>query len=476
MNMDRRLFAKTLAAPLFARALAASQASPERKPNLLYVFSDQHRACSLPGQLYSDVRAPTLTRLKNEGVSFRNCISNYPVCSPYRAMLLTGRWPYQTGIIDNALQLRSDETSLAKVFAGAGYCTGYIGKWHLSPGGERGVFIPKGPARQGFDDWHVWSNTGQHFDKSFTFDPDTGARIQPKGYNATLMTDTAIEFIRNYRDRPWMLMLSWNPPHTSFEDAPPEYVRRYDPAALRLRPNVPAESASGRQKFSREKVRHSLQGYYAHISALDAELSRLLSVLDQTGLAGDTIVVYTTDHGDMLGSHGFYGKRVPWEESCKVPFFVRYPGVVPAGRESDGLFSAIDIYPTLCGLAGLNVPSHCAGHDLSGAVRGDAMNTPESAFLMHIKKDNATGGNDNPAPLFRGIRTARYTYAVAEDGAWRLYDNIEDPYQLRNMIDLPQGAKLAHDLDGLVLEWLKKAGDPFPYQETCRKRSSLDRS
>jgi arylsulfatase A-like enzyme len=471
--MNRRQFAKTLAAPLLANNLAASQFTTKRRPNLLYVFSDQHRACSLPGEPYSDVQAPTLARLKKESVTFCNCVSNYPVCSPYRAMLLTGRWPYQTGIIDNDLQLRSDEPSFAKVFGSAGHRTGYIGKWHLSPGDERGVFIPKGPARQGFDDCHVWSNTTQHFDRSFTFDPDTGAKIQPKGYNCTRMTDQAIEFIRNYQDRPWMLMLSWNPPHTSFEDAPPEYVRRYDPAALRLRPNVPADTTMGQKKFSREKVRHSLQGYYAHISALDAELERLLNTLDQTGLATDTIVVYSTDHGDMLGSHGFYGKRVPWEESCRVPFFVRYPGAAPAGHESDVLIAAIDIHPTLCGLAGLNVPSYCAGRDLSGAVRGDAIKTPESVFLMHIKKENSTGGRDNPAPLFRGVRTSRHTYAVADDGAWCLYDNIEDPYQVRNLLDQSQGKRLAHDLDGLVLEWLKKADDPFPYQETCRKRSSF---
>jgi arylsulfatase A-like enzyme len=469
MKMDRRQFAKTLAAPLFATP-------SQPKPNLLYVFSDQHRACSLPGEPYSDVQAPTLARLKKEGVTFRNCISNYPVCSPYRAMLLTGRWPYQTGIIDNGLQLRSDETSLARVFAGAGYRTGYIGKWHLSASDEGGGFIPPGPRRQGFDDWHVWSRTNSHFDTSFTFDPDTGAKIQPKGYNATLMTDQAVEFIRNYRDRPWMLMMSWNPPHTNYGDAPAEYLSRYDPAALRLRPNVPEESTTGPQKFSRERVRQSLRGYYAHLSALDAELARLLSLLDQTGQAGNTMVVYSTDHGDMLGSHGFYGKRLPWEESCNVPFFVRYPGVVPAGREAQALFSAIDIYPTLCGLAGLKVPPQRAGRDLSGAVRGDAMTTPESVFLMHIQKDNASGGQNNPAPLFRGVRTARHTYAVADDGAWCLYDNLEDPYQLRNLLDLPQGTKLAQDLDELVLEWLKKAGDPFPYRETCRKRSSFSRS
>jgi len=465
MNMNRRQFAKALAAPLLAPR--------RRKPNLLYVFSDQHRACSLPGEPYCDVEAPTLRRLRKEGVSFRNCISNYPVCSPYRAMLLTGRWPYQTGIIDNDLPLRNDEVSLARVFDGAGYRTGYIGKWHLSPGDEGGTFIPPGPARQGFDDWHVWSHTNQHLDKSFTFDPDTGARIQPHGYNATLMTETAIQFVHDYRDRPWMLMLSWNPPHTSLEDAPPEYVKRYDPGALRLRPNVPAEGAYGHENITPGTVRRWLQGYYAHISALDAELARLLKTLDETGLANDTIFVYSTDHGDMLGSHGFDGKRVPWEESCRVPFFVRYPGIAPAGREADILFSAIDIYPTLCGLAGLAVPKHCAGRDLSSAVRGEATVAPESVFLMHIKKDNATGGRENPAPLFRGVRTARHTYAVADDGAWCLYDNREDPYQLHSLLDSPGGAKIARELDDLVVEWLRKADDPFPYREVCRKRSSL---
>jgi arylsulfatase A-like enzyme len=144
---------------------------------------------------------------------FNNCISNYPVCSPYRAMLLTGRWPYQSGIIDNALQLRSGEFPIGEAFRRAGYRTGYVGKWHLSPGDEGGHFIPAGPARRGFEDWQVWANTNQHFDKSFTFDPDSGQKIRPKGYNCTLMTDEGIGFIERQKKEPWMLMISWNPPH-----------------------------------------------------------------------------------------------------------------------------------------------------------------------------------------------------------------------------------------------------------------------
>jgi arylsulfatase A-like enzyme len=331
----------------FVQSLGASLAAPAprtRKPNLLFVFSDEHRACSMPGEPYNEAQAPNLARLAREGISFRNCVSNYPVCSPYRAMLMTGRWPYQTGIIDNALQLRDEETSLGETFARHGYRTGYIGKWHLSPGDEGGKFIPNGPGRQGFEEWHVWSGTNQHFDKSFTFSPDTGERIQPKGYNCTRMTDTALEFIRDYRARPWMLMLSWNPPHPVYDDAPEEFMKRYDPASLVLRPNVMGGAGP-------KALRRSLQGYYAHITALDAEMGRLLKRLDETGQADNTIVVYTSDHGDMMGSHGFGGKRLPYEESCRTPFLVRYPGTAPAGRTSDVLLSAIDIYPSLCGLA-----------------------------------------------------------------------------------------------------------------------------
>jgi len=418
----------------------------------------------MPGEAFNEAHTPNLEGFARESMTFRNCISNYPVCSPYRAMLLTGRWPYQTGIIDNALQLRPDEVSIGETFRRAGYRTGYVGKWHLSPGDEGGEFIPKGPARQGFEDWHVWANTNQHFDRSFTFDPDTGSKIQPTGYNCTLMTNEGLDFIERHRSEPWMLMISWNPPHPNFLDAPPEQKERYQPEALKFRPN--AENVN-------PALRRNFQGYYGHISGVDAEFGRLLNKLDQTGQAAKTIVVYTSDHGDMMGSHGYGGKRLPWEESCRVPFLIRYPGTIAPGTSAAGLFSTIDIYPTLCGIAGLKAPAHCVGRDLSSAMRGKAANFPESSFLMHIRKENATGGENNPAPLFRGVRTNRHTYAVAEDGRWLLYDNREDPFQVHNLIDDPSAAKLAGDLDGMMLDWLKAAGDPFPGERLRRKRSAL---
>ena len=461
MNPTRREF--------LAGAAAAAVAAPApRKPNLLYVFSDEHRACSMPGEAFNEAETPNLERFSREAMTFRNCISNYPVCSPYRAMLMTGRWPYQTGIIDNALQLRLDEISIGETFRRAGYRTGYIGKWHLSPGDEGGSFIPKGPARQGFEDWHVWSNTNQHYDKSYTFDPETGRRIQPKGYNCTLMTDEAVDFVGRHREEPWMLMVSWNPPHPNFNDAPPEAKERYHPDALKFRPNAGKKSAG-----ITPGLRQSCQGYYGHISAVDNEFGRLMRKLDETGQTDNTIVIYTSDHGDMMGSHGFGGKRLPWEESCRVPFLIRHPNHIAPASNATGLFSTIDIYPTLCGIAGLKAPGHCVGRDLSAAMRGQSVRFPESSFLMHIQKDNASGGENNPAPLFRGVRTDRHTYAIADDGRWCLYNNVEDPYQMHNLIEDAGSAKLAHDLDGVVLDWLKKAGDPFPYETARKKRSSF---
>ena len=450
-----------------ATASAVAATTP-RKPNLLYVFSDEHRACSMPGEPFHQAHTPNLERFSREAMTFANCISNYPVCSPYRAMLMTGQWPYQSGIIDNALQLRPEGIAIGETFRRAGYRTGYIGKWHLSPGDEGGHFIPKGPARQGFEDWHVWANTNQHFDKSFTFDPESGRKLQPQGYNCTLMTDEAIDFIGRHRSEPWMLMVSWNPPHPNFLDAPEAEKKKYDPEALKFRPN-----AGKPGKGITPALRKNCQGYYGHISAVDTEFGRLLHRLEETGQSDNTIVIYTSDHGDMMGSQGYGGKRLPWEESCRVPFLIRKPGTVAPGSTTAGLFSTIDIYPTLCGVAGLTVPSHCVGRDLSAAMRGEKVRFPESSFLMHIQKENASGGENNPAPLFRGVRTDTHTYAVADDGRWCLYDNREDPYQMHNRIDDPGAAKMAHDLDGLVLDWLKKARDPFAYEQIRKKRSSL---
>ena len=444
-----------VAATAFGSTARGSNGETRRRPNVIYAFSDEHRWQSMSFAEQPELQTPNMRRLGSEGVSFSHCISNYPVCSPHRAMLMTGRWPYQQGVIDNNIPLSSDEMTVGKAFQAAGYRTGYIGKWHL--GGERAEPF-------GFDLSLIWSRTGSHWDESL-YHPAEGEPVQPKGYNATLMTDQALDFIERNKERPFFLMLSWNPPHSNFLDAPDEKKRLYpNENSLPRRKNVVLQPSEGEEK--EETIFDSntwpyFQGYNAHISAVDDEIGRLMKKVDDLGLAQDTILVYSSDHGSMMGSHGLGSKRQPYEESIRVPFLIRWPGLVPAGVAPDSLFGTIDIMPTLCSLAGIPIPESCMGLDFSPTLRGAKGPDPEMQFIMHISKKNASHGEGHPAPLFRGLRSGRYTYAYYPGKPWCLFDNQEDPFQLANLIDDPGKGGPRKEMDEMLRECLGKAEDPF---------------
>lgn len=457
-KLPRREFMGRVATGAAAAALSscvsASSTKGRRKPNVIYAFSDEHRWQSMSFAQMPGLHTPNMQALASQGVTFTHCISNYPVCSPHRAILMTGRWPHQQGMIDNNLQLSPDEMTLGKAFKAAGYDTGYVGKWHL--GGTRAEPF-------GFDLSLIWSGTNNHWDKS-KYHPRDAGPVQPKGYNATLMTGQALRYIEEHRGNPFFLMLSWNPPHSNFLDPPPEKLALYPEGSLPRRENVPADARSGEKGDKRIWGQNSwpyYRGYHAHISANDDELGRIMAKLDELGLAEDTILVYSSDHGTMMGSHGLGSKRQPYEESIRVPFCIRWPGVIPAGVASHALFGTIDIMPTLCSLCGLSIPVTCMGRDFSPTLRGGQGPDPEMQFIMHISKKNASHGDKHPAPIFRGVRTRRYTYAHYPDRPWCLFDNEEDPYQLNNLIDDSSKAALRKELDKRLREFLREAEDPF---------------
>lgn len=480
--MDRRQFVqKSLAAGLAAVTPATGAQKPrERRPNVLYVFDDEHRCQSMPGEPFSDsIVAPNLDAFRKANFSMDCCISNYPLCSPYRGMLMTSLWPFQNGITRNWIQLGTEFKSIGHAFADAGYRTSYVGKWHLSGPGHDRAFVPPGAHRQGFQDWHVWGAVDKHMSYSFTFDPDTGAKIQPEGYQATLMTDQAVKIIKNQNgDKPWMMIVSWHPPHFPVDNAPEADEAFFADKKVSLRPNVETGKGTG-AVASPESIEQFHRGYYAHIRAIDREFGRLLKVLDDTGQTQDTIVVFTSDHGEMAGSHGRMYKQVPHEESARVPFYVRYPGSTPKGAKSDTLFSSIDIYPTICGLAGVSIPSQLKGKDFSATLRGGTTPASEVVFLMNIGESDvmkdftpANGGGLAP-PEFRGLRSKTHTYAVAADGRWMLFDNWSDPYQMHNLVDDPTQRPLMDHFDTLIQAWLKDAHDPFQYATAVSKRSGI---
>jgi arylsulfatase A-like enzyme len=509
--MDRRQFIQTGVAAGIVAALPAlaGLSKPTKRPNLLYIFDDEHRFQSMPGEPYSDsIKAPNLDAFRRANFSMERCISNYPLCCPHRAMLLTGLWPFQNGVTRNWIELGTEFQSIGHAFSNAGYRTAYVGKWHLSGPGHDRAFIPAGPHRQGFQQWHVWGAVDRHMSYSFTYNPDTGEQMQPAGYQSTLMTDQAVKIIQEQKgsETPWMMIVSWHPPHFPEDDAPEDDEAFFADKKVALRPNVKTGISDRGPVRSKEALETFHQGYYAHIRAIDREFGRLLKALDETGQADNTIVIFTSDHGEMAGSHGRMYKNVPFEESVRVPFLVRYPGVTPKGKSSETLFSSIDIYPTLCGLAGIPVPAHCKGRDLSAAMRGQKVMDAEVVFLMNegggkaeaaagaigaapmSAAPQAQGGHVSDAPPtargtdgngggfappnFRGLRSKTHTYAVAQDGRWLLFDNVKDPYQQNNLIDDPAKKPMIDHFDKLIAHWLQQANDPFEYATAIQRRSA----
>ena len=477
--MDRRQFLRnsatlsTLAAlPRTARAMA-----PATKPNLLYVFSDQHRAIAMPGERDSQVIAPVLDRFRKNNLQMRAAISNYPLCVPHRGIFISGLYPNQSKVNNNESTLEPTMPGLGQTFRSAGYKTAYVGKWHLYHGENE--WVPPGPYRFGFDYWRVWANTNKHYD-GISFD-ESGNRINVPGYQPTRMTDEAIQFLQSQKGAkdPFFMVLSWNPPHPPF-NPPPNDQAHYDPATLTIRPNVRLPKPEDKltnpypQLASMETLREAEQGYYGGVTAIDKEFGRLLQTLDELGMADNTIVIYTSDHGEMMGSHGHMAKQMPHEESCHVPFYVRIPKTTQAST-SDRLFASVDIYPTLCGLAGIPVPAHCSGQDFSGVMHGAAGGPdPEMVFLMN--NQGPPTRQEVNVQTYRGVRTRTHTYAVQLDGQWCLYDNTADPYQLHSVLHEPAHKEMIAHLQKAMLAWGKQTGDTFPYEAAFQRYSSYPTS
>lgn len=429
-----------------------------KQPNLLYLFGDEHRGQAV-GYANTEVRSPVLDALAAEGIAFDNAIANTPVCTPMRGCLLTGQWPLRHGAVSNDLPVRTgpETPSIARALAGAGYRRGYAGKWHLG-GWPRDRFTPPGPRRLGFDDlWVSWECHHQYMRPKYQLNDDPTPILLHDRYEPEVQTDIALAWLGDHLDthagEPFCLFVSYGPPHGPYRPIPPGTEGLYDPAALTLRPNCP-ESA---------KERQDLADYYAHVTALDSQIGRLVSFLRGRGALEDTLVVYSSDHGTMLGSHGHHNKQQPWEESINVPLVMRPPrGMVTdasRGSRSDLLIGVLDYAPTLLGLLGVPVPRAMEGRDLSGLICGDGGERPTSVYIGElICCDQALGEGIVP---WRGVRTERYTYARDVNGPWVLYDNQADPYQRRNLVDDAAAAPVRAALEAELRRWMDRLDDPL---------------
>lgn len=429
------------------------------KPNVIFVFADQWRAQDVGYNNNPQVKTPAIDQFAIESVVFSNAVSGCPVCCPYRASLLTGQYPLTHGVFYNDKALNPDATTIGKVYKQAGYETGYIGKWHLNghePGEKtfeaRKKFIPK-ERRQGFDFWQVLECT-HDYNNSFYYE-DSPEQMKWQEYDAIAQTKSAISYIhdKSRSAKPFLLMLSWGPPHEPYETAPEKYRQMFNPDNIKVRPNVPDEL--------REKARKDIAEYYAHIAALDDCMKELLTAVKNSGIEENTIFVFTSDHGDMLYSHGEVKKQKPWDESLLVPFLLRYPEKLGNTRKVIEMpINTPDIMPTLLGLSGIEIPASVEGSDYSKVITGKEKPDNDAVLIQcpvpFHQWNYGVGGRE-----YRGVRTARFTYVRDLKGPWLLYDNLEDPYQMNNLIGTDEMIFIQSDLENQLQELLLKTNDKF---------------
>lgn len=423
----------------------------KKAPNVVFVFADEMRAQATGFNGDPNVLTPNLDQLASHAVNFTNTISSCPVCCPYRASLLTGQFPLTTGVFVNDVQINPESESLGKVFKAAGYQTAYIGKWHVD-GHGRESFIPK-ERRQGFDYWKVLECSHNYNNSSYWGNDDKKSKW--KGYDAFAQTDDAVNYIQDRKQdgNPFIMILSWGPPHTPFEQAPEKFKQLYENKLLNLRPNVPAD-------FRKDAV-SDLIGYYGHISALDSCIGVLQKTLSETGLDKNTIFVFTADHGAMVRSHGYVNKQRPYEESINVPLLIRYPEAFGnKGKKNNMLICSPDIMPTLLGLCGLPIPKTVEGVDKSPVMKGAAKDTTKAVLIASYQPFGQWPRNHDGVE-YRGVRTQRYTFVKNLQGPWLLFDNQKDPYQMNNLVNKKQYSKIQANLEKELTKILRKQKDEF---------------
>ena len=439
--------------------LAACQIQKNRKvphklPNVLIILADQWRAQAVGYAGDPNVKTPHIDALAQRSANFEFAVSGNPVCTPFKAALITGQRSLTNGIFMNDVRLDTAALTIAEVLGNQGYHTGLIGKWHLD-GQRRLGYIPPGPRRQGFQYWKGINCDHNYNHSAYYFDDDTTLHYW-KGYDAIAETRDAKKYITDHagRQAPFFLMLSWGIPHAPYRAAPDKYKAMYDPTEMQLRPNVPDRI--------KKRVQRDLAGYYAHISAMDELVGELVETLKTAGILDNTIILVTSDHGDLLGSQGMYKKQRPYEESCRVPMLFYYNGrnAIKAGTY-DAMINSEDIMPTLLGLCGLAIPPTVEGVDFSRYVRGTERNPKDTlAKLVCIQPfgnwPRSKGGRE-----FRGIRTPHYTYVRDLNGPWLLFDNQQDPYQLNNLVGKSAYAELQHRLEVALQQNLQETHDAF---------------
>ncbi|MBL8230986.1 MAG: sulfatase [Bryobacterales bacterium] len=493
--LHRRTFLQSSLAAALARE---AQAQGRPRPNILFMFSDDHAYQAISAYDQRFIHTPHIDRIAREGMRFDNCCVTNSICAPSRATILTGKYSHLNGVLDNRLEFDGSQQTFPKLLRQAGYQTALFGKWHLK----------SNPT--GFDAWEVLPGQGSYYNPDFI--TPTGNKRR-NGYCTDVVTDLTIDWLSNGRDKskPFLMMCQHKAPHrnwmpgpehlTRFEDVTfPEpsnlfdnYEHRASPAHknemeidrhmilsgdLKVYPVPGGDKGAGgflseykrmndaqrrmwdavykkrTEEFSAKKltgkdlVRWKYQAYMKDylrcIASVDDNIGRMLRYLDAEGLADNTIVMYSSDQGFYLGEHGWFDKRWIYEESVRTPLVARWPGVIKPGTVSKALVSNLDYGETFLDAAGVAVPSDMQGRSMVPVLRGEVPADWRKAFYYHYYEE----GVHSVAP-HDGVRTDRYTLVnYYKSKEWELFDRQTDPQQMRSVYGQPNYAQAQKQLMG----------------------------
>lgn len=462
-----------------------------KKPNLLMVFPDEMRTHAMEFMQQDRTHTPNINKFAKQGTVFKEAVSNFPLCTPFRGMLMTGQYPIRNGIQGNShtplpgkfggsdfgIELNKHALTWSDIMKGEGYSMGYIGKWHLDT--PEAPFVPSynnpmegkywndwtpPERRHGFDFWYSYGTYDLHMNPIYwTNETPRDKPLQINQWSPEHEADIAIKYLRNegnkYRDndKPFSLVVSMNPPHSPYDQLPKKYLERYKDEtsrSLNTRPNVQWD-----KEYTEGYGPTFFKEYLAMVNGVDEQFGRIIDELDRLQLTEETLVVFFSDHGSCMGSNGKPTKNTHYEESMRVPMIFRWPGKV-AVQFDDLLFSAPDIYPTVMGLMGMEelIPDTVEGTNFAKTVRGESGDKrPTSQLYTFIPYGAQSYGR-------RGIRTERYTLVadrrIGKPLSFVLHDNVQDPYQMQNIAD--QHPDLIHKLvEEELLPWLEYTGDPW---------------
>jgi len=445
---------------LLTSTVSCSQKLPD-KPNILIIFTDQQSSESMSFNIGSKyLKTPNMDYLAEHGVSFTNSYCANPLSIPSRSSMFTGRYPHELGIQTNDnKKIDPDEfPTFGTIFMHAGYATGYIGKWHLP-------FDIKNPDSHGF--LYTAQNKGNGVD--------------------SLIPEAAIGFLKENRDKPFLLVASFVNPHNICEwargqklpdgdvgtplsaDECPPLKQNHAPSKNETdimqigRESYQASKMFPVSGFNDKKWRQYIWAYYRMIEKVDNEIGKILSALRESGLDKNTIVIFLSDHGDCQGAHGWNQKTVFFEEASKVPFIISYNGFKP-GKSDYLVQTGIDLMPTLCDLVGIPLQKQTTGTSLKQMVTTGSLSADREYIVVSdklIQGDTIDGYK--PEPEGRMLRNKRFKYWIYNEGIKRetLYDLQNDPGE---MVNLAEDSEFRCDLENCrkeLVEWAEQYNDPY---------------